>query len=327
MSSIPVTIVLHGLVALVPAIDVNNTSNHMTALLVDATQLSAHQCVAQHFPSLDFVPQTLADCVNAGCNLSGSTCSCTTSLAGIDISLSVQPPPALPRQRLNKSPQHPLPLDVAINPSEAIDFAYVANLAQTPIGATLNPSYLGTPPPGNLLARMAFDFESVAACALAAREDEGLANAHAMTFRALQARGSVNEPNQAMAQVVLARLTVPDAPPDQQSVTLRLHSFSGATDRSIVLRPGAAEQGYKIELSNDIPPPGLSPDDPCDDGVARHFAYFYELALNPPAWDARPVPHMKFTSSKPRRYLTSDACSVPDFFLMDRPACPMGSFY
>jgi hypothetical protein len=127
--------------------------------------------------------------------------------------------------------------------------------------------------------------------------------------------------------MVVARLTIPDAAAGQQSVTLHLRDFGGAGDHAFLLLPGS--QGYRVDLANDTDP--LDPDDPCDDGVARHFAHYQDLAENPPLWTNRLLPHVKFTVWKPRGSVTpqdpsQDPCSLPSFHLNDRPACPLASF-
>jgi hypothetical protein len=97
----------------------------------------------------------------------------------------------------------------------------------------------------------------------------------------------------------------------------------------MVLAAGA--NGYLVNLSNE--PDELDRGDPCDDGIARHFAHFYDLAENPPDWDRRQVPHVRFTqgmriSGFDPDPATAEAeeCKNLTFTLMDRPICPMGSF-
>ncbi len=314
MSSIPVQILLHGLIALVSD---PGGANHMTALVLDERQPPAHECVAQHFPALSFFPVDGA-CFAAHCTSdTKGMCTCTDSLAGKEISLEISPGLAPGSRALGKTPKHPLPIDT----TEGGDFSYVANLSQPPFNLTLDPRYLAATPPKLLLARWQFPFDSVTACSLAGRYDQGEFNAHSLSYRILGAPGSKDEVSQALAQTVLGQLAVPA----ESTVTLHLADFGGANDHAMVLI--ARPDGYVIDLSNEPVVPPF--DAPCDDGVGRHFALFSELALTPPLWDNRPIPHVRPTQSKNRAAVAPATCPeskpIPKG-TMDRPICPMAAF-
>lgn len=315
MNSIALRIALHGLIALVPTTD--NGANHMTALLVDARKPhDGMECSIDHHPKLTFLVAETRDCLQAGCKTSGKQCTCLEdALERKHVSLEFQPVPALAAQALsNALPANVLPE----NRDEAGSFSYVANLSQAPFGLTLNPDYLTPDPPQNLLARMTVPFETATACALATREDAGEANVHAMSFRELHAPSRKEDVSQALAQKVILELTVPDG----GEVKLHISDFNGTSDRVIKLLAGS--KGYRIDFSNHPNEP-LDRDDPCNDGVARHFAMFYDLAQN--STTAKPLlPHVSFTRSRNEPNLRPQICDDPFFALMDRPVCPMARF-
>ena len=336
MTTVPLILVLHGLVALAPA-DAPNPTNHMTALVEDAdASMQMNQnaipaavmnCMSGHMPLLKFNATNTAQCAAANCTVIGtSTCQCPAAvLTGKEIlfaipsfSASTAPPPP---QTLSGLPDSPLP-----HLSTATSMTNVADLAQPPYNLTLNPAFLSSSPPPLLLARMSFDFDTVNACSLAAREDQGQLRVVSMTPRMIGARGTVSEQSQAFAQMVVARRSVPDSA-SAGSIVMTLHPFA-ATDTSqdlqFTLLDGPA--GYRVDLSNDST--AMLPDDPCDDGVARHVALYADLATNPPAFTNRLVPHVKFITSALLTDLTQtpDPCSLPDFNVSNRPICPMAIF-
>ncbi|HYL71553.1 MAG TPA: hypothetical protein VEY89_09680, partial [Candidatus Dormibacteraeota bacterium] len=182
MSTLPLQIVLHGLVALVP-VDNGGQVNHMTALLLDGRNPPAHDCVTAHQPSLRFRVAPIAACqAVTGCSVNGNICTCNdTALAGNQISLEIQPAPSLPLVSLDKAPPHPLPA----SKQEAVSFGYVVNMAQPPFSLQVDQKYLAQIPPGNLLARMDVPFTTVIACNLFGRVDDGRHNAHTMSMRTI----------------------------------------------------------------------------------------------------------------------------------------------
>jgi hypothetical protein len=328
MSAIPLKIFLHGLIALVPTTD--SGINHLTALLVDGRMAMPEHCMMEHYPKLTFFVAKTADCVSvAGCTLSGDQCTCTHDtakgvdpLAGKQIWLNVQPEPTpapgIPKGAL---PDHPLPGDRG----EAGSLSYVANLSQLPLRLAVDPIYLApNPSPAartHMVARMEVPYNNVTSCALATREDNGETNVHSLSFRKLHAQSQSGEVSYAMAQKVVAELTVPDGGASGQIITLHISDFDGTNDRSFTLKPDMG--AYRIDVGND-PEIALDRDDPCDDGVARHFMHFYELALTVPTDEL--IPHVRFTQSRSAEPLKPDICKDPVFGLANRPICPMASF-
>jgi hypothetical protein len=328
MSAIPLKIFLHGLIALVPTTD--QGVNNMTALLVDGRMPMQEQCMVEHHPQLTFFVAHTADCVSVpGCTVSVDRCTCrhdtakgVDPLSGKQIWLDILPQATLaPGNPKGALPDHALPNDSA----EAGSFAYVANLSQPPLGLAVDPIYLASnPSPAartHMVARMKVPYNSLTSCALATREDGGETNVHSLSFRKLHTQSQSGEVSYAMAQKVIAELTVPDGGTAGQTVKLHISDFGGTNDHSFTLKPGP--DAYRIDLGND-PETALDRDDPCDDGVARHFMHFYDLALTVPAEEL--LPHVRFTQFKNAASLQPDTCKDPVFGLEDRPICPLVSF-
>lgn len=314
MSNVAVHIMLHGLMALVPVDGADGHLNHMTALLLDARQPRDIQCFVPHKPTLTFVTSNV-ECVAAGCSVSSQECTCDLDGQEITLSPDVQPP----GQNLNPAPTTSLPF----NREKATDFAYIANLESNSLGQTLNPAFLAPVPPSTLVARMTFPFESAKACSLGTRRDEEGDNVHPMSFRPMGTLEEENEMSQALAQVLMTHYMLPGNGTANPTLTLTLSKFGGADPRSMVLQPGP--NGYSISLAN-MRVFNALPDDPCDDGVGRDFALLYDLAQNPPAWEERKIPHVKYTRWKSAVELFDEHCQG----MKDpgsRPICPMGSFY
>jgi hypothetical protein len=320
MSSIALKVVVHGLIALIP--NQHTPANLMTALLVDggtASSMPGMDCMLAHHPQLKILATTPTQCNPANCTVVGNECTCSTdSLRGKLLTLTISPTPTPTGQDLAPPIPHSLPETGA----EAANFSYVANLSRSPFGLTLNQSYLTTTPPSNLLARMDFPFDQVAACALAKRPDGGLSNVHALSFRKLHTEGLIGETSQALAQMVVARLNIPDGGGTPQKVTLNISNFDGTASTPVDLM--AEDDGYLIELSNDST--SLRPDSPCDDGVARHFGRFYDLATTSIPSADRLIPHLRLTQWISADNLEPDLCKAPTFNPTDRPMCPMASF-
>lgn len=332
MSSTVIRIMIHGLIALAPSTN-DNDPNHITALLADARV--PLECVGEHHPKLSFdvadAPEgNEKECRAAGCALDdGGRCVCTDSLRNKQISLEISPPSMVPDPAANSAVQpvqsqepdslannHGVPPDK----SSAGKLVYVANLTKPPFNATLNPEYLvAEPKVTNLFARMKIPFARLTACSLSKREDQGEDYVLPMSLKTLSAKGKVTDRSQAFAQMVLATI---ENIAREQIVTLHISDFNGGNKKSIILAPG--NHGYMIDLSND--PDDLKRGDPCDDGVARHFAYFYEFIKDPPAWKNRLIPHVRFVEGKEAGAADHDDCKDPTFHFMDRPICPMASF-
>jgi hypothetical protein len=332
MSAIPLKIFLHGLIALVPTID--SGGNHLTALLVDGRMAMQGQCMVEHNPKLRFFVAKTADCVSvSGCTISVDQCTCmhdtangVDPLAGKQIWLDFQPDP-LPAPSLPKGalPTPSLPSTTA----QAASFSYIANLSQEPMKLAVDPIYLASnPSPAartHLVARMDVPYNSVTSCSLATREDNGLTKIHALSFRKLHSPSQSDEVSYAMAQKVVAELMVPDGGTIEQTVNLHFSDFDGTNDHSFTLKPDKG--AYRIDVGND-PEASLDRDDSCDDGVARHFSHFYELALTVP--EEEKLPHVRPTQFTPlvgdAKDLQPVACQDPDFGLDARPICPMVTF-
>jgi hypothetical protein len=319
MADITVHIMLHGLIALTPINGGNGQLNHMTALLADARQPRQEQCMnVKHIPTVTFRAVN-QQCVALGCKVSSDDCTCELDFDEIKLTPDVQPSSDQIESRLPAS----LPFDI----TRATDFNYVANLASTPLGQTLNPEFLGSTPPSALVARMSFPFEVVKACSLATRRDEGSDNVHPMGFRVLGSPEEEGDTTQAVAQMFMAHYTFTQAGPEIPKLTLTLSDFNGGNPRSIDLLPDSLPNDgsiYFIRLENSRA--DLSLGDACDDGIARDFAHLYAFANNPPAWESRKVPHVKYTRWKSAFELLDPECRGPKTPL-SRPVCPLGSFF
>ncbi len=320
MNPITLQIVVHGLVALVPGPAATSGPNHMTALLLDARQPPAHECIQAHHPMLQFRAASTAECGNAHCKVSGTTCMCDEhALAGKQISLEL-PPTTEPLTRTWGGSALP---ELPPSPKDAIDVSYFSGFPPMQPPVKLNPAFLQAQPPAKLLVRMDIPYADVAACALWGRVEDGAKNIHAMSLRALGSESAAGEPFRAIAQMAVATITIPDSEAAKKSVVVHLRSFdspANVADTTITVQPGTK---ISIELSNDTPSP-LKADAPCDDGVARHFALFYDLLDNPPtSWKSRPVPHLRFTHFRNAHDVANTTCDLAQLNPNDRPACPM----
>jgi hypothetical protein len=213
-------------------------------------------------------------------------------------------------RQLHKQPQRSIPFDQ----SDATDFSYIANVAQPPINMIINPEVFSPMPPSSLAVRMNLPFESVSACSLVTDEDDGVI---AMGFRQIGAHEQGGEVSQALAQSAIVKFMAPKNEP----VTITIRDFDGSNAYILRLRAGA--DGYYIELSNNRELP-LSVDDPCADGIGRDFAFFFDLAQNPPAWKDRLIPYA--TQRKSAREVNSPECAQLILGVKQRPICPMASF-
>jgi len=161
----------------------------------------------------------------------------------------------------------------------------------------------------------------VTSCALATREDSGITNVHSLSFRELHAASQSGEVSYAMAQKVLAQVTIPDGGASGQRVTLNISDYDGRNKHSFQLKPG--DDAYRLDVGNDPEAP-LDRDDPCDDGVARHFKHFYEMARTVPEKEL--LPHVSPTQSAAWLPLQPSDCKDLVFGLDARPICPVVTF-
>jgi hypothetical protein len=317
MSSIALRVVLHGLMALVP--DNPAKASTLTALVVNASNPPAMECMALHTPTINFNTSQaacLAAKSAAGCRVeNGCTCD---ALTGKEITITITPTSTPAPVTLSKSPPHPLP-----QPNEVGDFSYVLNLAQPPFNLTLDPQYLGQKPDvSKLAARMIIPFDGIATCSLVKREDAADFNVHTVALRELGVQGTKDESTQAAASRVETVLTLAQ---DSLIVTLHIHNFDGTDDHPLVLQPSAEQNPeFLIELTSE-PKPDLHRDDPCDDGVGRHFDLFYGLA-KPPLPTVHLIPHVRLTQHQPATPAPPfPMCRIPKAAI-ERPICPMASF-
>jgi hypothetical protein len=321
MSAIPLKIFLHGLIALVPT-----SANHMTVLLVDGRMPMQEECMMEHHPKLSFFVAETSDCEELeGCTVSGHQCTCahdTTTgadpLAGRQISLEILPEPTLVQYKPSgQPPGSSVPSDNVM----AASYSYVANLSQAPFSLAVDPIYLSpnlSPAARtHLVGRMDLTYNTLTACALATREDSGVANVYPMSFRPLHTQSVPDTVTYALAQKVIAGLTVPDG----ATVTLLVDNFDGTDDFSFTLQPG--QDLYRMDLGDDPDAP-LDRDAPCEDGVARHFKHFYELASTVP--EKVLIPHMRAVEGKGWEKLEPEACVDPFFGVANRPICPPATF-
>lgn len=316
MSDLMVHIMLHGLIALVPVTGADGKANHMTALLLDGRQPRDLQCFVPHTPELTIATSN-NECIAAGCSVNTNACTCSIEeFQEITLTPDVQPA----RQAFAVKPESSLPFDQ----TKATNFAYIGNLGS--LGQTLKSGLLDSasaPPPGLLIARMTFPFEAANACSLATRRDEGGDNVHPLNFRKVGELEKANEMSQALAQVFMAHYKLPDDGTGSPKLTVTLSKPGGSSPHAMVLTPGP--DGYSIRLENKRAFE-LLPGDPCDDGVARDFSLYYELAENPPVPEERVIPHVKYTRWKSATELLAPACQgmkEP----MSRPVCPIGVYY
>lgn len=327
MATIPIRIILHGLIALVPQNGPDGAT--MTALLVNTRHPPADmECHDEHFPRIKF-PTTAQECTAvAQCELEDEgLCLCSLFRQEISILPQATRNPVV----LQRTPPRSLPFDRA----SAGDFAYVANLSA--MGYTLDPAFLPTDPavapPAALAARFRFPFDTAAACDLATRRDDGADYVHATNMRPLGREEERNETSQAVAQRVETTVAIDVNIAGGQRLKLRLNPFPGQAGsvHEFMLPVDLAE--VEIELSNERSDERrthfMVPDQICDDGIGRDFAFFYDLVQNKPAvWNDRPLPHIKYSVSKSFADLdmrTGGLCRRMKV-TMSRPICPMASF-
>jgi hypothetical protein len=321
MTSVPVQIILHGLMAVVPLAGPDG-ANHAVALLVEARNNPAHvDCFAQHTPMVTFVTSS-TECTadpGSGCSWAASRCQC--ELSGQEIELLPDAEPV--KSHLDERPARHLPSDSKM----AGNFAYLGNLRQ--LGSPVDQRFLKPDPlppalRAKLAARFRFPFRSLVACNLATRHENGADYVHSLNFRKLNEKEQEGEVSRALAQQVVANVSVPIDDGAGQQMVLRLRPLSGNTGsvRTFTLKRSGT---VVIQLMNDRPKLA-NPKDRCDDGIGHDFAFLYELTANPPPWPERKLPHVNYKEFKSFTDLVPDDCKIvknPE----SRPICPMGTSY
>lgn len=319
MSSITLTVMLHGLIALAPTVD-SNQNNHIMALLIDAPA-SSIDCMGAHSPKLTVSAQNGQECSAAGCSLTGNQCDCTSSLKNHLITLEISPAPVSTGSKPNNQP----PInEIPGTAAEAGDYAYVANLSLPPFNLKLKQAYLSSAPPATLFARMDVPFQRVTACSLVTRESKNETHIQSLSFHQLGRKGAAGEFSQALAQMVMAKLDIPNVGGADLVVRVHISDFDGQNDHPIELE--SSSTGYLVELSNEADV--LARDAKCEDGVARHFEHFYDLADVSPNSPPPPrlIPHVLYSQGPKADDLLVQECIISSFNLMDRPICPMATF-
>lgn len=315
--SIPLHIILNGLIALSP-INSPDTFNSATAFLVDARHLPfgvPTDCFSPHRGMLIVSNVSSDECSEVGCSSEGADCVC--ELARNEITLNILPVPQPSPQPPHPQPLLPLPLGLP----DAVDFRYVTNLSQPSLDMNLDPRFNAKIPPDALLARMRFPFDIIDACSLSSTTDVGGQSVHPMSFRPLHTLEQSADLSQAVAQQVITALSLSDG----ATVSLTISDFGDGNPHVLHPNPDPS-RGYLITLENMRQE--LEVDDPCADEVGRDFAFFYELASNPPDWADRPIPHVQTNQSKSKSILEKPGVGClydPSSTLSSRPICPMAT--
>lgn len=325
MSSILVHVFFHGLIAVAPVnqdgtavVPIAQSPNHMVALAVDGRSIPRANCLDRHEPRIVIANADQNDCTNAraaGCDYNKQdhqTCTCRLALH--DVAL-------LPERTQPAHPLHGKPsVDLPTESTSAGDFAYVANLSR--LGLALDPKNLG-PKPSKVVARMRLPFETITSCSLSATGPDSDRKVHPFTLKSLDAKTTPNPVDgfhQAVAEVVEVNVPYDTALATQLAV--RLQDFDGKNPHVIHFKPdhGSAD----ITFSNARLPVGQ--DDACNNGVGYDFQFFYDLAIDPPAMAARPVPHVDLNQTTDASSVAQGDCTQHVKATVSRPVCAMAAF-
>jgi hypothetical protein len=321
--TLPIRIILHGLIALVPQTDASGPK--MMALLVDGHSKPPEMtCFAEHLPRIKF-PTTAQQCTQSDDCVVDQPGTCLCKLNRHEISILPQTA-QIADKPLERTPRRNLPFD----PNEAASFANVANISQ--MGYTLDPAFRPGPkaPPATLAARFVFPFKMAASCGLATRRDDLADYVHPLNMRPLEKEEASGEMSQAMAMQVEVTTTVDVDLSAKQAPILRLSPFPGEAGDTFDFPLPADLSEIQIKVSNDREH-FMTPDKTCDDGIGRDFAFFYELVdvQKRPNWLDRPIPHAKYSVAKSSSDLvldpTSNLCLSKGKAAMSRPICVMAS--
>lgn len=257
--------------------------NHITALMLDARVPSrGSKCRSPYRPLLE-LETSAAECLQADCDVVGELCICTLDRKEVSIGPDVEPP----MQILRREPPDTLPTQETSG-----DFSYIFNLSR--LGQVLNPVYLGSSPPQNLVARMTVPFESIIACGLSSSKDAPVQTVP-MDFRALNFPAREDDVRQAVAEAAVLSFR-----PAYPIVNVTISDFDGGNPKSLTVRRGP------ISFTNDQEEQFLM--DECVFDVSEDFSLFYDLSLNPPALDRRPIPHLRSDLGSGKKFEASE-CS------------------
>jgi hypothetical protein len=300
-----IRVFLHGLLLFVPD---SKATNHMYVLLVDGSKNEGMEkvCFVPHTPTIEFPYVTFTDCTNAGCSKGSADNLCKCTITKRDITLIPASNPAA--TNFLPQPDSDLPSD------KTGDFSYIVNVTRlkdnSGVHYGLVSDYINSP---SLVARMSLTFDSLTTCNFATRQDEGFVNASAFTFRPVGSAGK-GQLRHALGQVVMAKINLPADVHPMLGV-----AYLGGAAKYIPLQ--ATNNEITITLANDRDTI-MFPDDPCEDGVGRDFAFLYDILVPATAWTDRSVPHVKATSYEPDADFENDECAKHAKLPMSRPVCP-----
>ncbi len=269
-------------------------------------------CVAPHQARITFDTEArnCSDAESFGCVFANSLCTCPIERKAI----SFLPIPTTQPQALDTVTPKALPFDDKLDNNESL--SYLFNLAR--ISQKLHPKLDCKDPPGSLLGRFTFPFEQIIACDFSTRPDDTSDNVHAFAWRPLGEKAGKGDLTQAMTQQIVARFTWPIEQVQEQPPTLRIATYDDAQKFSFPLK------GTVISIRLENMRSELPVGHPCDDGIGRDFAHYYDLLETPPPWTDRPVPHVKLTQWKDVDLVEPNICErfkIP----MSRPVCPMAA--
>lgn len=350
--NVVIEIVMYGLIALVPPAEL---PGEMTALLVDSEHAIAHEaalrpvqyggCLVEHAPEIIF-PTSSQACTKYGapCTLGlDGLCHCLLSkseeghkrkyLINWDSTPQTQ---EVTHGRVPTAPSSTLPFSFKMKSGGSPEWVpNISSLLSKP-GRTLEkyrPNLKSeniqlkraslTSLPDGLTARAHFAVDEIFACDLSTRPEAGAKNVHAFSFRPIGSPPHSDSLTQAIASKVVAVQKIVTSPGSH--VNLVLQEFGGSEEpRKLVFPLPTDVQEFRITLRNERPYFD-NPDHPCDDGIGRDFALFYQLAEDVPAWNLRPIPHIEHTIYRNQEAVEPKKCANYKAS-HDRPICAMAMF-
>jgi hypothetical protein len=266
-------IVFHGLIAFVPS----PHHSQMTALLV-ASLPDPNQCIAKHDARLMFPTGDSDKCIPAvGCSYGADhICTCTLDYKTIAFPVSALPASTEPGHQ----PPHVLPA----TKDAAADMAYLVNMSNLGYDI-LRTAVTGDPGNPPLVARMVFPYTRLAACDLATDQgDDDLP--HSYNFHPyLSAQVGWDQP---LAQGLVTEADVPSG-----DVSLELNTLGASgSPTTFKLTATCVHQKCTAEVTLENTRDPYIQQDPCNDGVGRDFAFYYDLTTVPLSFAFRPVPEV-----------------------------------